>query len=123
MRRAVPFVVLLMLAAAPFLSGSPVEGLKYYKERRIEPGAAFTLKVAYRGGERACVTAIGDHDPVQSLAIVVTDAQGKVVASDRGQGPAADFACAIWYPPRDGVYQIEVRNHGTIYNAVNISVR
>lgn len=123
MMRAISLAVLLLLSTAPLTTSAPIEGLKYFKQKRIEPGAAFTLTLAYRGGERACVTAIGDHDPVQELAIVVTDAKGAVVATDRGKGPASDFVCAIWYPPRDGTYRIEVHNSGSIYNAVNISVR
>lgn len=122
------------VAAALTLSAAagPVEGPKT-SQIKIEagrkgaggeliPGRAL-FQVEYRGGERACVMAVGDHKPPVPMAIIVYDDKKNKVAEDYGSEEAPDYVAAFWYPPRDGRYTIEVRSAGVEYNAVFLSVR
>ena len=83
----------------------------------------FSEKKTFRGGERACVFVIGDHQPVVELTVTIYDAAGKVVAQDKGQGAAADFVAAIWYPPRTAEYRIEVLSPGKEFNKCYIAIK
>jgi hypothetical protein len=79
---------------------------------------AYEMTVSFRGGERACVVAQGDHDPVVPLDIAVYDKQDRLIAKDESQ---YDFVSVCWVPPRTGAYRVVIRNHGDkIYNKVYI---
>ncbi len=70
------------------------------------------LTETFRGGQRACVILEGDHDPDVRLGLVIFDQNRQIVAQDDN---GTDFAAAIWYPPRDGAYTIQIKNYGTDY--------
>ena len=121
---------LLILAGAALVAdevrGGPLKGGYSLGRDRI-PGAIDSatpgLKIIeekFRAGERACVIAFGDQRPIVDLEIVVFDAKNQVVAQAKWGG---DLVAAIWYPPRDGAYKIEVRNYGKEYNDVYVSVK
>ncbi len=75
----------------------------------------------FRGGERAAVLAIGDHEEAGvKLRIAVYDAQGALIAEDKGE---SDFVGVIWYPPRDEDYRIDVSHTGAAANKVYIAVK
>jgi hypothetical protein len=117
-------VGLLILALVPPGRGGPVDGTSW-STQRVPGGDPGTLQFskAFVAGQRACVIVIGDHKPVVDVEIKVYDAKGKVVAEDRGQDPARDFVAAIWYPPRQETYRIEVRSYGKDYNDCSIAVK
>jgi hypothetical protein len=87
---------------------------------KVEAGGKRSLKVRFKGNERACVIFIGDHDPVVDLAVYVFDEKGKLVTKD---DPGGDFCAAIWYPPREGVYAIQVENRGNVWNKCWLAVK
>lgn len=97
--------------------------------RKVRARTTEVIKLKFEGGQRACVIAMGDHDPVVPVTIEVYDADGKLVVSDNPATtvppPAvgADLAAAFWYPPRDAEYTIKVTNHGGEWNKVWIAVR
>jgi hypothetical protein len=73
--------------------------------------------LTFRGGERACVIARGDHKPVVALDVTVYDKDGAEVAKDAS---SKDFVAVFWVPPRTAEYRIVVRNHGVEYNDVYV---
>jgi len=83
---------------------SPLEGAKVFTGK-IPGGQVPTFKEKFKGGERACVIVIGDHNPVVPLHLKVQDAKGNLIGEDKNGG---DYCAVIWYPPRDGVYIISV---------------
>lgn len=119
--------VLLTASAA----AGPVDGPNTSRVR-VEAGreqgsdllpGRYVFQVEYRGGERACVIAIGDHKPPVPMAILVYDEKKAKVAEDYGSEETPDYVAAVWYPPRAGKYIIEVRSLGKEYNLVWLSVR
>jgi hypothetical protein len=97
---------------------------------RVEPRTKQVVpkKLRFRGGERACVIVMGDHDPVMSITVEVYELRslesgkdGKPVArADSGRG---DLVSVIWYPPRDEEYVIIVYTDGRVYNDCYISIK
>ncbi len=120
MKRSVFLVLtLLLIPQAPGL-GSPLTAKHSLRTQKSPEGARVAYKESFRGGERACVIVKGDHKPVVNLEIAVYDQKGNLVAKDNGGG---DYVAAIWYPPRDGLYKIEIFNPGEAWNACYISVK
>ncbi len=121
-----------MLALAPFGRGGPVEGTAWsYKEipggtvqggTVTEPGC-LNYNKTFAAGQRACVVVIGDHDPVVDVEIKIYDEKNQLVALDRGQGQAKDFAAVVWYPPRQQTYRIEVCSYGKDFNKCSIAFK
>jgi hypothetical protein len=109
-------------------SAAPV-GTAVAKYHPFRAGATEVIKLKFEGGRRACVIAMGDHDPIVPVTIEVYDADGKRVTSDNPATtiapPAvgADLAAALWYPPRDAEYTIKVTNHGSVENKIWIAIR
>jgi hypothetical protein len=95
---------LTVLAASLSAQASPVDGITAIKDK-VSGGTSFVRKMKFKGGERACVIAIGDHQPVVDLHLRVEDARGQLVGEDK---PGGDLCCVIWYPPQDGDYTISV---------------
>jgi hypothetical protein len=119
--RCVVAALSLGLVCASWGHGGPVDGPF---ARNYEIGAMtgdeptpkdFIMK--FRGGERACVIARGDHKPVVGLDLTIYDATGTEVARDES---AKDFVAVFWVPPRTAEYRIVVRNHGREYNDVYV---
>jgi hypothetical protein len=79
----------------------------------------------FRGGERAAVLAIGDHEEHGAkLQVAVFDAKGALIAADKGEGElASDYVGLVWYPPRDGDYRIEVSHSGAAANRIYIAIK
>ncbi len=134
MRWIIALVGLALLAVAPFGSGAPVDGPSWSRKKVAggsgagEGGAAsqpgtLDFTKTFLAGQRACVIVIGDHDPVVDLEIQVFDAKGNLVAQDKGQGTARDYAAVMWYPPRQEPYRIVVSNYGSAYNVCSIAVK
>jgi hypothetical protein len=127
MRRAFLPVSALLLTFGPFSLGGPVDGTTYFRDRvpKRDGAAPGVLPVSreFVAGQRACIIVIGDHNPVVDLEVKVYDLQGQLVAEDRGTESAPDFVAAMWYPPRQQTYRIEVRNYGAEYNEVSISIK
>lgn len=121
------------LALAPLVLAGPLDGPRTFSIRveaghqtaggELVPGRV-RFPVEFRGGERACVVAVGDHKPPVEMGITVYDeAARQKLAEDTGAGDAPDFVAAIWYPARDGKYVIEIRSKGKEYNEVTVTVR
>ncbi len=108
MKRAgfvVAFVLPVLLGPAG--SGSPLAGKHSLGYVDIPAQKSVVHSETFRGGERACVIVIGDHEPGADLGVFIYDQEDQLVAEDRGGG---DFVAAIWYPPRDARYKIKVHN-------------
>jgi hypothetical protein len=120
MPRAV-FLAALGAALTFGLAGSagPIEGI-WGSKVQIERSSKLELDKKFKGGERACVILVGDHEPVVDLAIYVYDEQHNLVAKDVGGG---DFCAAIWYPPRDATFHIVLENKGDEYNVCTLALK
>ena len=111
--------IIAILTAAPGHCG-PVDGQSAGDHRIGAAGsepAAKEFVLTFRGGERACVIARGDHKPVVPLDVTVYDKDGVEVAKDASP---KDFVVVFWTPPRTAEYRIVVRNHGVEYNDVYV---
>src|SRR5271169_5611059 len=86
---------------------APIEGARTMNKVRVGPKGALVIEEKFEGGRRACVIAVGDHNPVVDVGIAVYDEANRLIAEDKGGG---DFATAIWYPPGEGKYKILVKN-------------
>jgi hypothetical protein len=132
MRKALYVVGLAFLSLTPLGRGAPVTGTSWSFEK-VAPGTVRNGTVTdpgslhfpktYVGGQRAAVIVIGDHNPAVDIEVKVYDDKNQLVAADRGTGPAKDFAAAVWYPPRQATYRIEVYSYGTEYNQISIAFK
>jgi len=88
----------------------------------LDGGATAPLSepVMFRGGQRACVILIGDHDPPVPLSVRIYDEEKNLVVED---APGLDYCAAIWYPPRDGAYYIELHNGGEQWNRCWLAIK
>ena len=123
MRRVIPLVVLSLLALVPFGNSSPSDGSS---ATRPEVGSApWTTTRNFRGGERACVFAFGDHKPVVNLHLLVYEVKsGSLVAEDKANNSlVGDYVGVVWYPPRTGDYKIELRNPGAEVNKCYVAIK
>ncbi len=86
---------------------------------------AWSQTRTFRGGERAAVLAIGDHEDSEvRVQIAVYDANGTLIAEDKGESElAGDYVGLVWYPPRDGDYRIEVRHSSAAVNTIYIAIK
>jgi hypothetical protein len=102
---------------------SPTSG-SWQKYEKID-SKAWSQKRTFRGGERAAVLAIGDHEDADlRVQIAVYDANGVLIAEDKGDGElAGDYVGLIWYPPRDGDYRIDVRHSGAGVSTIYIAIK
>ncbi len=127
-----------LLALVPVGYSGPIDGGAFFRktldkmrvgeEKDLLPGT----EVFYRdfvAGQRACVIAIGDHDPEVPVGISVYEfekgKQGKLVAEDLGKKndkEFQDYAAVVWYPTRTRTYLIEVKSYGRVENVVSIAV-
>jgi hypothetical protein len=95
---------IILLLSTPGGQASPLNG--GWAERPTVPGGQVpSFTQTFKGGERACVMVVGDHQPVVALRLKVEDASGNLVAEDNYGG---DYCAVIWYPPRDGKYRISI---------------
>src|SRR3954468_12414423 len=110
------FPLALTLAAGAALAG-PVDGpttekLEVPSSRPNAVGEADLTRV-FRGGQRATVVVIGDHNPVADLEVrvyeVKGDSEGKLIAHDGGKA-SRDIVGVSWVPARTGPYRIVIRN-------------
>ena len=102
-------MVFLALAVSTSVTRSaPIDGV-YAKKVEI-PAEGLKITKRFRGGERASAQVAGDHKDAVTVHILIHDAQGALVAEDKGKAhPVADMAAVIWYPPRDGEYKVTIR--------------
>ncbi len=125
MRIAIAVASMILVCTMVCLSAvsAPIGG-SWQAHKKIEGKEAWSQTRAFRGGERAAVLAIGDHqDPSVRVQIAVFDAKGVLIAEDKGSEPASDYAGLVWYPPRDGDYRIVVRHSGVDANKVYIAIK
>ncbi|HYV37541.1 MAG TPA: hypothetical protein VE988_17680 [Gemmataceae bacterium] len=115
----VPFVAMLALAgsslASPVTVASPqapeIGGLRNY-----------VTQYEFKGGDRACVIAVGKHK--SNVGLYVYDSKGNCVAwDDVGKMATFDDMAVEWYPPQNGIYVVEVHNNGMRSNQCRIFVR
>ena len=131
MRRWVALLGLAVLAVGPAGHAGPVDGPRGFYEQvpagsilggERSPGVYSVVKT-FRGGERAAVHAIGDHQPVVDLTVNVYDKDNRLVATDTGRGAVGDLVAVVWYPPRTAPYRIEVLSPGPIANKCFIVIK
>jgi len=124
----------LCVATGAVLAG-PVDGpssfrLQVPSTKGEQVGEAEFVR-EFRGGQRACVIVVGDHDPVVELEVRVYEtekdstAEGKLVARDGG---GKDVLGAVWVPARTGPYRIVILNPSPFgpknpYNRCYIAVK
>jgi hypothetical protein len=108
-------LAVVLLTAASGVVSAPVTGARATRVR-IGRQSSMTLEEKFLGGQRACVIAVGDHNPPVDLGITVFDEAEQLVAEDQSR----DFVAAIWYPPRTAKYKILVKNTGVEYNDVRL---
>jgi hypothetical protein len=113
---------LLLLAAAAIGVGGPVTGVSFQKKEIDENPWIQTRR--FTGGERAAVLVRGSNHAGAGLHLTVHDANGKLVAEDKGKDPPVpDMVAVFWYPPRDAEYRIEIRNLDSRANECYITVK
>ncbi len=134
MRRLLLLSVLAIAALVSRGTSAPINGPEWFKKRvekaspdpqggKLQP-SSIAFNRTFKGGERASIVAVGDHEPIVPVGIRILDKNGDLVAQDLGAGEkTADFAGVVWYPPRDGVYTIVILNFGVEYNIVSIAVK
>lgn len=131
MKRLLLIALFALCSMTPLGIGGPSKG-GYYKKERVDANGEVAFDLEFEGAKRACVTAIGDHQPEVIVEITVIDmATKKVVAQDVGGHSDSqvaarvykDFVAAIWYPPRTGRYQIIIGSKGKEYNDCGVAVR
>jgi hypothetical protein len=82
------------------------------------------FKLDFRGGERACVIVSGDHDPIVPVTVAIyEESTQRKLFEDISSQQAPDIVAAIWYPPRDGHYVVEITNKSKEYNGLTVSIR
>lgn len=81
----------------------------------VEARATDIFRVFFRGGEPAAVGISGDGDT--DLDLLVYDENGNLIC--RADGPSDDEICR-WTPLWTGVFRIEVRNLGRVWNRYRI---
>lgn len=114
MRRFVCLTVLILVALTPVGITSPTDGVSG-KHVELAPATVKVFTKTFRGGERACVLAVGGQaGAATNLQIEVRDQNNVRVGIDEGSGLVGDCVAVIWYPPRDGAYRIELRNTGAV---------
>ena len=94
-----------LLVGSIAVHAAPQEGMKGFQEK-VSGGSTGTFKETFKGGQRACVIVVGDHQPVVPLELKVEDAKGNLIGEDKGG--REDLRAVIWYPPRDGEYTISI---------------
>ncbi len=112
------FVVALLLgAAAATTFAGPIGGPRYDTARCLAYSSR-VYDIAFRGNELATVTITGDGDT--DLDLYVYDMNNVCVA--RGIG-LTDHETVTFVPPANGLYRIEVRNLGNVWNQYTINMR
>ncbi len=107
-----------VLAAGSLLApamASPVGGPKY-KTERVAAHRTDVFTVTFRGGEGASVVVSGDGDT--DLDLYIYDENGNLIGSDTD---ASDDCVVRFHPRWTGVFRIEVRNLGGVYNQYEIA--
>ena len=106
-------VVAVACLAEPAMS-SPVGGRKY-DVHRVAAHTTDVFHVTFRGTEDAAVVISGDGDT--DLDLYVYDENGNLIGSDTD----GSDDCVVRFNPRwTGVFRIEVRNLGSVYNQYQI---
>ena len=124
MRRILALTFMISLAFVPIGNGSPTDG-SWGESVGIPTSPAWETTKSFRGGERACVLAIGDHQQeIPNLHVAIYDKNNQLVAEDKGENTlVGDYVAVIWYPPRDGNYRIVVRNPASGINKCYIAIK
>jgi hypothetical protein len=93
------------------------EALKIPAANGNTPGI-LELKIAFKGGELAEFSVIGDGDT--DLDLLILDTQGKIVAQDidppASKGGGSDICMCRWTPNVEQIYTIRIVNYGRVYN-------
>jgi hypothetical protein len=110
------WVMVVLLLAASGGNSAPIKGAYAHGKLRVGARSHIEFEEIFEGGRRACVIAVGDHNPPVEIAIAVNDEAGRLVAEDRG----VDYVAAIWYPAREAKYKVVVSNSGVEYNIMYI---
>ncbi len=123
----------LVLLATFALDGAAKAGSftpKIFPKVQVEVDKKVALPpLKFKGGERACVIAMGDHNPVQPISLEVYERR---VFEDKSKKPTpvatadsgnSDLVAVMWYPPRDAEYVVVIATHGNVYNVCYVSVK
>jgi hypothetical protein len=127
MRTALPAGAALLMLAVPMLLGGPVSpmgGEEGYYNLPLQPFSVRSFDATFKGKERASIIAIGRGDT--PLGVYIYDADGNCVAWDDlslSTQRISDDMVVDWYPPRQGTYEIELRNFGRRINRVEVAIR
>jgi hypothetical protein len=89
--------VALLLFVAAAVAGQ-IDGGPLSISREIGPAVGgqptpYEMTLSFRGGERACVVAQGDHDPVVPLDIAVYDKEDRLIAKDESPHDIVSAGC------------------------------
>jgi hypothetical protein len=127
MRKALFAGAALLVLVVPIALGGPVNpvgGERGYLNLQLEPFSVRNFSETFKGKERASVIAIGRGDT--PLGLYVYDPDGNCVAWDDlslSTQNISDDMVVDWYPPRQGKYEIELRNFGRRGNRVEVVIR
>lgn len=91
-------------------AAAPVGGPAAIQDR-VQAYSTNTYTVVLRGGELTIISGEGDGDT--DLDLYVYDENGYLIASDLG---LSDSMAVSFTPSWTGIFYIEVRNHGPVYN-------
>jgi hypothetical protein len=114
LKKLITAAVALACFAAP-LTASPVGGAKH-DVHRVNARSTDVFRVNFRGGESAAVIISGDGDT--DLDLYVYDENGNLIGSDTDSSDD----CVVRFAPKwTGMFRIEVRNLGSVYNQYQIA--
>jgi hypothetical protein len=112
MKRFFLSLAALLVATVAIAPAGPVAGGQL-ADHRVEAYSTDVFRLRFEGGEAAWVGVVGDGDT--ELVLSVYDANGHLIASDRGS------RCVVaWTPRWTGSFTIKVRNLGSVYNEYRI---
>jgi hypothetical protein len=114
-RRLVVIVGLVLPILAAAGTGSELISVEW--QVRIGAGSSADTTKRFRGGERACVIVVGDHQPRSPTEVRVYDARKRLVSESKSN---TDTVAVIWYPAETAEYRIEILNRGGEYNDMTL---
>jgi hypothetical protein len=121
MRKNMLLTLTLLVVCFASSLAAPVSPIPTRRET-LEAFASKSYTVTFQACKRANVVLVGDG--MSYLGLYVYDRHGNCICKDDQAAPPNKDDCAVeWFPPREQVYTIEVRNLGPLPNKCVIAIQ